>query len=113
MVITPKVPTGLPTLIPRPASSQSKHEPPDPSLIAVRVMQGDKLMINQEPSDWNVLGARLSDIFKGRADKLAFVEGAEDVPFAWVARAISIMRGAGIEHIGLLTARVNVRKQAL
>jgi biopolymer transport protein ExbD len=48
-----------------------------------------------------------------RADKLAFVEGAEDLPFADVARAIDIMRGAGIEHVGLITPRDNVQNQAL
>jgi biopolymer transport protein TolR len=113
MVITPTVPTGLPTLVPQPASVQSKPEPPDPYPIVVQVMQGGKLMINQDQSDWDTLGPRLSDIFKERADKLAFVEGAEDVPFAEVARAIDIMRGAGIENVGLVTARDRVREKTL
>jgi len=67
-------------------------------------MQGGKLLINKEQSDWNVLGTCLSDIFKGRADKVAFVEGAEEVPFADVARAIDIMRRAGIDHVDLISA---------
>ncbi len=61
-------------------------------------------MINQEPSDWSALGRRLSEIFKERADKVAFVKGAEEIPFAQVARAIDIMRTAGIDHVGLITA---------
>src|ERR1700736_4019215 len=85
MVITPTVPTGLPTLVPQPASAQSRPELPDPHTIVVQVTRGGKLMINQEQSEWSTLGTRLSDIFKERADKLAFVEGAEDVPFADVA----------------------------
>jgi biopolymer transport protein TolR len=113
MVITPNAPTGLPTLVPQPPPPQLKPAPPDPHTIVVQVMQGGKLMINQEHSDWNVLGTRLSDIFKQRAEKVAFVEGAEEIPFADVARAIDIMRGAGIEHVGLLTAGDNVRSQPL
>jgi biopolymer transport protein ExbD/biopolymer transport protein TolR len=113
MVITPQVPTGLPTLVPQAPPPQSKPEPPDPHTIVVEVMEGGKLMINQEQSDWNVLGTRLSDIFKVRADKVAFVEGAKEVPFAEVARAIGIMRRAGIDHVGLITARDNVRREAL
>lgn len=112
-VIRPTLPTGLPTLVPQPAPPQSKPEPPDPNTVVVQVMQGGKLMINQDRSDWNTLGARLSDIFKERADKLAFVDGAEDVPFADVARAIDIMRDAGIEHVGLIIARENVGKKIL
>jgi biopolymer transport protein TolR len=115
MVIAPKVPTGLPTLVPRPAPLQPRPEPPDPYTIVVQVTQGGKLMINQDQSDWNTLGTRLSDVFKERANKLAFVEGAENVPFAEVARAIDIMRGAGIEHVGLITARAreNVPRKTL
>ncbi|MBZ5696280.1 MAG: biopolymer transporter ExbD [Acidobacteriia bacterium] len=103
LVITPKVPTGLPTLVPQPPPPQPKLELPDPHIVVVQVMPGGKLMINREPSDWNSIGARLSDIFKERADKVAFVEGADDVPFDQVARAIDIMRGVGIEHVGLIT----------
>jgi biopolymer transport protein ExbD len=103
MVITPKVPAGLPTLVPQPAPLQSKSEPPDPHAIVVQVMEGGKLMINEDQSDWNALGPRLSDIFKERAD---FVRGDEEVPLAQVARAIDIMRGVGIDHVGMITAKI-------
>jgi biopolymer transport protein TolR len=105
-VITPKVPAGLPALVPQPAPLQSRSEPPDPHTIVVQVMQGGKLMINEDQSDWNALGPRLSDIFKERADKVAFVRGDEEVPFAQVARAIDIMRGVGIDHVGMITAKI-------
>jgi biopolymer transport protein ExbD len=101
MVIAPKVPAGLPTLIPQPQLPQTT--PDNPSTIVVQVIAGGKLMINRDPSDWNALGPRLSDIFKERAEKVAFVKGADDVPFADMARAIDIMRGAGIVHVGLIT----------
>jgi biopolymer transport protein TolR len=103
MVIAPRVPSGLPAVAPQPLRSQPKPARPDPATIVVQVMPGGQLMINQEPSDWNALGDRLSDIFKDRADRVAFVKGGREVPFADVARAIDIMRGAGIEHVGLLT----------
>jgi biopolymer transport protein TolR len=103
MVITPTVPTGLAALVPQPAPSPSKPEPPNPHTIVVQVTQGGKPIINQEESDWDALGPRLSDIFKERAEKVAFVKGADEVPFELVARAIDAMRGAGIDHVGLIT----------
>jgi biopolymer transport protein TolR len=112
MVITPKAPTGLPTLIPQPPSPPSLPEPSQPETIVVQVMQGGKLMINHEQNDWDGLGARLSEIFKERADKVAFVEGTEEVPFSDVARAIDIMRGAGIDHVGLISAMAKGQRQA-
>ena len=68
MVITPTVPTGLPTEVPKPHPPPSKPVLPDPHVIVVEVMQGEKVMINQDTTDWNALGGRLSDIFKARAD---------------------------------------------
>jgi biopolymer transport protein TolR len=107
MVITPSMPTGLPALIPQPASPPAKPEASDPHTIVVQVMQGGKLLINEEPTDWDALGARLSDIFKDRAEKVAFVEGANEVEFAPVARAIDIMRSAGVDHVGLITTGIS------
>jgi biopolymer transport protein ExbD len=110
MVITPSVPTGLPVLIPTP---QSKPEPVDPRIVVVQVLQRGRLMINEEQCDWDALSTRLSDIFKDRADKVAFLKGNEDIAFAHAARAINMMRGAGIDHVGLITPRGNVRGNAL
>jgi biopolymer transport protein TolR len=106
MVITPRTPTGLQTLVPQPPPPNQKQTEPDNRTIVVQVMNGGKVMINQDQSNWNDLGPRLFDIFKERADKIAFVKGDDDVEFAQVARAIDIMRGAGIDHVGLITAKI-------
>jgi biopolymer transport protein TolR len=102
MVITPRIPTGLPTLVPQ-AAPAGTPETPQPNLIVVQVLQGGKVMINQDPVDWDTLGARLSVIFEQRPDKVAFVKGGAEVPFAEMARAIDIMRGVGISGVGLMT----------
>jgi biopolymer transport protein TolR len=106
MVITPRTPTGLQTLVPQPPPPNQKQTEPDQRTIVVQVMPGGKLKINQDDSNWNDLGPRLFDIFKERADKIAFVKGDDDVEFAQVARAIDIMRGSGIDHVGLITAKI-------
>jgi len=106
MVITPRTPTGLSTIVPQPPPPNQKQTEPDNRTIVVQVMPNGKLKINQDDSDWNNLGPRLFDIFKERADKIAFVKGDDDVEFAQVARAIDIMRGSGIDHVGLITAKI-------
>jgi len=105
MVITPRTPTGLDTLVPQPAPPNSKAQPDDRTVV-VQIMQGGKIMINQDESNWSSLGPRLFDIFKQRADKVAFVKGDDSVEFDQIARAIDIMRGSGIDHVGLITAKV-------
>lgn len=77
MVITPHVATGLAAFIPEPAPPSSTLQSPDPHTMVVQVMQGGKLMINQEQTGWDTLGGRLSFIFKQRASRVAFVRGAE------------------------------------
>jgi biopolymer transport protein TolR len=106
MVITPRTPTGLKTLVPQPPPPNQKQEQPDDKTIVVSVLPGGKLMINQDSTTWNDLGPRLFDIFKQRADRIAFVKGDDNVEFADVARAIDIMRGSGIDHVGLITAKI-------
>lgn len=102
MVITPTIPQGLEAQVPQPANKDSK--PPEiDSTIVVQVTAGGEVLINQEQTDWEVLGPRLEKIYKQRADKVAFVKGDDGVEFSQVARAIDIMRGAGIDSVGLIT----------
>jgi len=106
MVITPRTPTGLKTLVPQPPPPNQKQEVDTSKTIVVQVLAGGKLMINQDDTNWSQLGLRLSDIFKERADKVAFVKGDDSVPFEEVAHAIDIMRGSGIDHVDLITAKI-------
>jgi biopolymer transport protein TolR len=107
MVITPTVPQGLDALVPQPTPPNQKQ---DDQLLAktivVQVTANGKVMINQDDTTWDALGPRLEDIFKQRAEKVAFVKGDDSVEFANVARAIDIMRGAGIDNVGLITAKI-------
>ncbi len=107
MVITPLVPKGLDALVPQPPPPGAKS---DPELLAktvvVQVTKDGRVKINQEDTNWDRLGPRLEEIFKTRAEKVAFVKGDDDVEFADIARAIDIMKGSGIEKVGLITAKV-------
>lgn len=100
MVITPRVPTGLLTLIPQPPSPSETASSSEP--IIVRVLQDGKLTINDNGIAWENLQSRLSDRLKGRAEKAAFVQGGAEVPFADVVRAIDVMRSTGVDHVGLI-----------
>jgi biopolymer transport protein TolR len=105
MVITPIMPQGLEARLPQPTPAKS-DTPPSTQAIIVQVMSGDKVLINQENVAWDRLGSRLEDIFKQRAEKVAFVKGDDSVEFVQVARAVDIMRGAGIDNVGLITANI-------
>ena len=107
MVITPLNEKGLDALVPLPAPpNQPVNTEVDAKTIVVQVLDNGKLKINDEDSSWETLGPRLTDIFKIRAEKVAFVKGDDTVRFADVARAIDIMRASGIDSVGLITAKM-------
>lgn len=109
MVITPLTPKGLDTLVPQPNPNQQQNQELENKTVVVQVLktgQQTTLKINQEDATWNTLEPRLEEIFKERADKIAFVKGDNDVLFQEVARAIDVMRSAGIDKVGLITAKL-------
>jgi len=106
MVITPLTPKGLDTLVPQPNPNKEQNQDLENKTVVVQVITNDKLKINNEDATWDGLGQRIDQIFKDRAEKIAFVKGDNDVLFASVARAIDIMRANGIDKVGLITAKI-------
>jgi len=107
MVITPINERGLDALVPQPAPpNQPVNTDVDAKTVVVQVLADGKVKINDEDSTWDTLGPRLTDIFKIRAEKVAFVKGDDTVRFADVARAIDIMKASGIDSVGLITAKM-------
>ncbi|MGH9664578.1 MAG: ExbD/TolR family protein [Bryobacteraceae bacterium] len=107
MVITPLTPHGLEALAPQPPDPKKPPPADQDNRAVVIIIDKDKTMkINSEPTDTARLGPRLEDIFKTRADRVVFVKGDPDLEFQYVARAIDIARGAGIDKIGLMTPKV-------
>ena len=107
MVITPLTPKGLSALVPQPPPPDAKQQPElEQKTVVVQVLENNVLKINEDVVDWTTLGPRLNEIFKLRAEKVAFVKGDDTVVFATVARAIDVMRASGVEKVGLITARL-------
>jgi biopolymer transport protein TolR len=107
MVITPLTSKGLTAVIPQP-KTDTPNQGPIAKTIVVRIFDTGKLKINEEDATWDSLSVRLSDVFKERAEKVAFVQSEDDVRFLEVADAIDIMRSSGIEKVGLITSRIEV-----
>jgi biopolymer transport protein TolR len=106
MVITPLTPKGLEALVPQPPPPNSKPNLSDQRTVVIVVDQNHNYTINNEPSSEDKMGDRLMEIFKTRAEKVVFVKGDPSLDFMWVAKAIDIAHGAGIDKVGLMTAKV-------
>ncbi|HZQ67007.1 MAG TPA: biopolymer transporter ExbD [Terriglobales bacterium] len=112
MVITPLTPKGLDALVPQPPPPNQKQPPPQADrTIVVQLIdrgpgQAPALKINSEDTTWENLQGRLTDIFKTRAEKVMFVKGDDNVPFADVANVIDLAHGSGVDKVGLITAKI-------
>jgi len=112
MVITPLIPKGLDALVPQPPPKDQKQPPPqtDRTIVVQLIDRGagqlPALKINQDDTTWENLQGRLTDIFKTRAEKVMFVKGDDNIPFADVASVIDIAHSAGVDKVGLITAKI-------
>jgi biopolymer transport protein ExbD len=109
MVITPLTPKGLDALVPQPPKDKTAQPPSIDRTVVVQVIKtgGQPLLkINQEDVSWDRLRGRLEEIYKTRAEKVVFVKADTDLPFADVAQVIDIAHSAGVDKVGLITAKI-------
>ena len=110
MVITPVTPKGLEALVPQPPPKEKAPPPPMDRTIVVQILdRGPELpavKINQDDVSWDGLQGRLTDIFKARAEKVMFVKADDNIAFEAVARVIDIGHAAGVDKVGLITAKI-------
>ena len=110
MVITPLTPKGLDALVPQPPKDPQKQQPESDRTIVVQLLKGGgdqaAIKINQDDVTWDNLEGRLNDIFKTRAEKVMFVKADPDLTFNEVAQVIDIAHAAGVDKVGLITAKI-------
>src|SRR6516164_7093425 len=106
MVITPLTPKGLEALVPQPPPPGTPPSQSDQRTVVIVIDAQHNYMINQEPTTEDAMGKRLEEIFKTRAERVVFVKGDPGLDFMYVAKAIDIAHGAGIDKVGLMTAKV-------
>ncbi len=108
MAVCPQMQYGLPADLPQPAETGPKT--PLAGVIVVQVFGDGTLRINQDPVQWQDLQDRLTEIFKMRASRVAFVRGDRALEFGEIARAIDLMRGSGITTVGLMTPELEIAR---
>jgi len=111
MVITPLTPKGLDALVPQPPPpNQPKNNTPDRTIVVQLLDRGanaiPSVKINQDDATFDTLQGKLSEIFKTRAEKVMFVKADDNIPFANVASVIDVAHAAGVDKVGLITAKI-------
>jgi len=109
VIVTQSKTKGLEAQVPQQPDSRVNQPPTPIRTIVIQVEEGEGkdappiIKINSEEVKWEELKPRLFDIFKQRAEKVAFVEGDDGVEFQYVADVIDRAREAGVDRVGLLS----------
>jgi biopolymer transport protein TolR len=104
MLIAPVVPHALDAALPH--SYVNRNISIETPIVVQILSAGDGLLsykVNQDTVNITELGSRLSSILSVRANRVMFVKGDENLDFSAVARVMDIAKGAGADHIGLIT----------
>ena len=113
LIITPFTPMGKRRLF----RSQRRRTCPEiiqPRTVVLQIVpdSGNKtvLSINGQPVNWQELDKQLRTIFDQRREKVMFVKADETLEWEPIANAIGIAHIAGVNNIGLITARIEQAK---
>jgi biopolymer transport protein TolR len=110
MVIVPTVPHGLDALVPQPPKNPQQQPPQNDRTIVVQVLYrpgaAPAYKINETDVAHGDLLGQLTNIYANRAERVMFVRGDDDVNFSYIADVIDIGRAANVDHIGLMTPKI-------
>jgi biopolymer transport protein ExbD len=110
MTITPITPRGLEALVPQPPKDKNQQQNPNDRTIVIQVIHRNggtpAYKINETDVSKGDLEPRLQSIFATRAERVAFIKGDPELNFSDVAEVIDMAHAANVDHIGLITPKV-------
>jgi biopolymer transport protein ExbD len=109
MVIVPVTPKGLDALVPQPPKDPQKQQQNDRTIVVqviYRAGQAPAYKINEDDYNHADLLPKLTAIYANRAERVMFVKGSDELNFAYIADVIDIGRAANVDHIGLMTPKI-------
>ena len=110
MIIVPVTPRGLDALVPQPPKHPEQQQQNDRTIV-VQIQAGPggapSYMINDKPFPTrDAVANELTQIYSTRAEKVMFIKGDPNLDFQAVAGVIDIGHAVGVDHIGLITPKM-------
>jgi biopolymer transport protein ExbD len=105
MVITPVMQKGIDVKLPETQQQEIGGPPQGTSAIVLTLESDQKIKLNQDFVDLNLLENTLRDLYQTRTDKTIFIRADENLYYKDVLTIIDIAKGAGIEVLGVIPER--------
>lgn len=101
MVTAPMMTQGIDVKLPE---SAAPAIPSEEERLMVTIDKDQKIFINENQVDLNVLGPKLSAMYQSQQQhKGVFLRADEKLPYGFVVEVMGTIRQAGIDQIGMVT----------
>jgi biopolymer transport protein ExbD len=112
MIVTPLIQKGVDVKLPPAQFTVNMPENPDVVLAIKKTDKDPKgflLYVNQDKVTVDTLQNALEEAFLTVADKKLYLKADQDVEYGSIVDLIDIIRGAGIEIVGIITEKKTER----
>lgn len=100
MVTAPMMQEGIEVNLPKvEASAVTNADEP----LVITIDKGKRFFLNDKPLKAAELKAKLEAIRKTKSDRMVLLKADESVPYGFIMGAMSDIRKAGIEKVGMIT----------
>lgn len=100
MVTAPMMQEGIEINLPKvEASAVTNADEP----LVITIDKGKRFFLNDKPLKAAELKAKLEAIRKTKSDRMVLLKADESVPYGFIMGAMSDIRKAGIEKVGMIT----------
>ncbi|MFH2011177.1 MAG: protein TolR [Pseudomonadota bacterium] len=100
MVTAPMMQQGIDVNLPKVAA---KDIPAKEEKHILTITKNGRIYINEHPVELSNLKENLERIYANRSNKEIFLKADETVPYGFVVKAMSEIKEAGIEKLGMIT----------
>ena len=103
MVVTPLLQNGLNADIPKPEDDVS-IPPPTQEQVVIQIKENGDIFLNADKIAEDAISARVKPIMDKRSstEKIAFLSGTDNLEFGRVVRIMDLMKGAGVQRVGII-----------
>ena len=107
MVVTPLLSRTLDVAVPpKSEATVTEEQTADQLILTIKgPAESPRVLLNREELAGALDGVetRMTELMKGRRDKVVFFTADNEVPYDYVVKVMDAMRGGGVEKIGLIT----------
>ena len=107
MVTAPMMQEGVDVNLPQ---AKGKILPTKEKRMTITITSKKAIYLNGRKVKLSNLEDKLKKIFKNRANKELFLRADKVVPYGFVVRTMAVIRGAGIDQLGMVTVPLEERK---